>query len=543
MTDSLDPRTPVLVGVGQATDPVTADDYHRWSAADLAGEAARRAVQDAGPDPAADIDTIAAAIDTIAVIRQFEISTPGAVAPLGKSDNIARSIAARIGADPRRAVLEVVGGQGPQHLVTEFSGAIADGDAEVVLLAGSEAISTARALAGRDDAPDFTETVGGQLEDRGMQVDDLHVPYEVRHGLLGAPPEYAVFENARRRRLGLSREDYATAMGELFAPFTRVAASNPYAAAPTERTAGELVAVTERNRLIADPYPRFLVARDQVNQGAAVLLTSVGKARELGVPQEKWVFLHGYSDLTERTVTERADLSVSPASVLSARTAIERAGISADDLAFLDLYSCFPIPVFNICDALGIAPDDPRGLTLTGGLPFFGGAGNNYSMHAIAEMADRLRKNPGSFGFVGANGGWMTKYSSGVYSTTPVEYTDWDDRPLQEALDVVAAPEIVEHYSGPATVESYTVTTDLNRDWIGIVVARTPGNARILAVSEPRNPGGPGGRGGAASDEVIRLLSSDAVFGATLVIEQDGDRNIIRGIARETTGTTEEAQA
>lgn len=134
----------------------------------------------------------------------------------------------------------------------------------------------------------------------------------------------------------------------------------------------------------------------------------------------------------------------------------------------------------------------------------------------------------------------MTKYSSGVYSTTPVEYTDWDDRPLQEALDAVAAPEIVEHYSGPATVESYTVTTDLNRDWIGIVVARTPDNARILAVSEPRSPGGPGD---AASDEVIRLLSSDAVFGATLSIEQDGDRNIIRGIARDTTGTTEEAQA
>ncbi|WP_420099229.1 acetyl-CoA acetyltransferase [Corynebacterium sp.] len=532
MTDARDPRTPVLVGVGQSADPVTADDYHRWSAADLAGEASRRAVQDAGLDPA-----VPAVIDTIAVIRQFEISTPGAVAPLGKSDNIARSIAARIGADPRRAVLEVVGGQGPQHLVTEFSRSIAEGDADVVLLAGSDAISTARALAGRDDAPDFTETVGGQLEHRGMQVDDLHVPYEVRHGLLGAPPEYAVFENARRRRLGMNREDYATAMGELFAPFTQVAASNPYAAAPTERTVEELATVTERNRLIADPYPRFMVARDQVNQGAAVLLTSVGKARELGIPEDRWVFLHGYSDLTERTVTERADLSVSPASVLSARTAIERAGIGADDLAFLDLYSCFPIPVFNICDALGIAPDDPRGLTLTGGLPFFGGAGNNYSMHAIAEMVDRLRKNPGAFGFVGANGGWMTKYSSGVYSTTPVEFTDWDDRPLQEELDAVPAPDVVEHYSGPATVESYTVTTDLNRDWIGIVVARTPDNARVLAVSEPRSSGE------AASDEVIELLSSDAVFGATLEIEQDGDRNIIRGIVRDTTGTTEEAQA
>jgi acetyl-CoA C-acetyltransferase len=523
--DTLDPRTPVLVGVGQVADPVTADDYHRWSAADLAGEASRRAVQDAGlgPDAAEAIDAVAA-IDTIAVVRQFEISTPGAVAPLGKSDNIARSVAARIGADPRRAVLEVVGGQGPQHLVTEFCRSIADGESEVVLLTGSEAISTVRALAGRDDAPDFTETVGGQLEDRGMQVDDLHVPYEVRHGLLGAPPEYAVFENARRRRLGMTRKEYATQMGELFAPFTSVAAANPYAAAPTERTAEELATVTERNRLIADPYPRFMVARDQVNQGAAVLLTSIGKARELGVPQEKWVFLHGYCDLTERTVMERADLSVSPASVSSARTAVERAGISVDDLRFLDLYSCFPVPVFNICDGLGITPDDPRGLTLTGGLPFFGGAGNNYSMHAIAEMVDRLRDNPGTFGFVGANGGWMTKYSSGVYSTTPVAFARWDDTPLQAELDAVPAPDIVEHYSGPATVESYTVTTDLNRDWIGVVVARTPDNARLLAVSEP-----------GTSDDVIGLLMSDAVFESTLEIRQDGDRNIICGTTRDTT--------
>lgn len=513
MTDvtTLDPRTPVLVGVGQAADPVTADDYHRWSAADLAGHASAAALQDAGIDPAT--------VDTIAVVRQFEISTPGATAPLGRPDNMPRAVAARIGADPARAVLEVVGGQGPQHLVTEFSRTIADGGAQVVLLTGSEAISTVRALAGTPDAPDFTETYGGQLEDRGMQVDDLEVPYERRHGLVGAPPEYGMFDNARRHRLGMSRADYAQAMGELFAPFTRVAASNPYAAAPTVRSAGELATVTGRNRLIADPYPRFMVARDQVNQGAAVVLTSVGRARELGVPQEKWIFLHGACDLTERTVLERVDLSTSPASVTAARTALDRAGITVDDLTYLDLYSCFPIPVFNICDGLGIATDDPRGLTLTGGLPFFGGAGNNYSMHAIAEIVDRLRAAPGSYGFIGANGGWMTKYSAGVYSTTPVAFTGWDDRELQAGLDDAPAPGIVEHYSGPATVETLTVTTDHDRAWIGIIAARTPDNARLLAVTTPDDR------------ELIDLFRSDAAIGATVQIEADGDRNMIRSIS------------
>ena len=108
--------------------------------------------------------------------------------------------------------------------------------------------------------------------------------------------------------------------------------------------------MTEANRLIADPYPRYIVAREKVNQGAAVLLMSVAAARRLGVPGERWVFLRGHADLRERDLLDRADLSASPAAVLAARHALEMAGISAGDLATIDLYSCFPVPVFNICD-------------------------------------------------------------------------------------------------------------------------------------------------------------------------------------------------
>ena len=226
-------------------------------------------------------------------------------------------------------------------------------------------------------------------------------------------------ENARRARLGLSRPAYAAAMGALFAPFTAVAAGNPDAAAPVRRSAAELVTVTSANRMIADPYPRYVVAREKVNQGAAVLLMSVAAARRLGVPPERWVFLHGHADLRERDLMARADLSAGPASVLAARHALEVAGIGVGELATIDLYSCFPVPVFNVCEGLGLAFDDPRGLTVTGGLPFFGGPGNNYSMHAIAETVRRARRAPGSYGFVGANGGVMSKYSAGVYSTRP----------------------------------------------------------------------------------------------------------------------------
>jgi acetyl-CoA C-acetyltransferase len=482
---ALDPRTPVLAGVGQAAERLDDPGYQRRSPADLAADAARAALADTGADPA----VIAAAIDTVAGVRQFENSHPKARAPLGRSDNYPRSVAKRIGADPARAVLEVSGGQAPQHLVNEFAGVIAASDSSVVLLAGSEAISTIRRYAKEEERPDFSESVPGSLEDRGYGLDGITSARRAAHGLAGGPAQYAVLENARRARLGLSRSSYAALMGELFAPFTEVAAGNPYAAAPVRRSAAELVTVTAANRMIADPYPRYVVAREKVNQGAAVLLMSVAAARRLGVPEDRWVFLHGHADLRERELMARADLSAGPASVLAARHALEVAGIGVDELATLDLYSCFPVPVFNICDGLGLAADDPRGLTVTGGLPFFGGPGNNYSMHAIAETVQRARRSPGSYGFVGANGGVMSKYSVGVYSTRPAGWVPDRSASLQAEVDSWAAPEEAVAADGPAVVETYTVVPGQDGTRTGIIIARlAAGGRRFVARSADGDP-------------------------------------------------------
>lgn len=472
-TSHLDPRTPILVGVGQSSERVDEASSQGLSPVGLAIEAAKEAVADSGADPVA----VAAAIDVVAATRQFEISTPVAFAPLGKSTNVPRSIARGIGADPARAVLEVTGGQGPQHLVNEFGDLIARGEADVVLLAGAEAISTIRHLSATVDKPDFGDNPGGTLEDRGFGLRGVATVHQVRHGLTDAPTQYALLEHARRSRLGLNRADYAATMGKLFAPFTEVAAGNPHSAAPEQRTADELVTVTERNRLIADPYPRFLIARDQVNQGAAVLMMSLAAARRLGVPEDRWVFVHGHADLVEREILDRPDLGDSPAAVEAVKGALHSAGISVDDLSCLDLYSCFPIAVSVVSDALGLSTDDPRGLTVTGGLPFFGGAGNNYSMHAITEVIGRVRSSPGSFGLVGANGGMLSKYSAGVYSTTPVAWTPVDDSELQARLDAVAPATKVLDPQGWATIETYTVVYSRSGPR-GVVIGRLESDGR-----------------------------------------------------------------
>ena len=476
---TVDPRTPVVVGVGQFTERIEDSGYRGMSAVELATEAARAALADTEVDVAA----VAAAIDVFVGLRQFEICTPFSSPPLGASDNYLRSVAGRIGADPKRAVLEPLGGHGPQKVLTEFAGAIATGEADVVLVLGSEPGSTTRHFAKRDDKPDFTEHVGGQLEDRGFGFDQYISEYTVKHGLTGAPVQYGLLENARRARLGVGVADYRQQMAELFAPFSKVAAKNPFSSSPVERSVDELVTVTAENRMICDPYPRLMVARDQVNQGAATLVMSVDAARRLGVPEDKWVYLHGHADLVEQELLVREDLGASVSAELAVTGALNMAGIGLEEIASFDLYSCFPFPVFAVCDSTGLAADDPRGLTLTGGLPYFGGPGNSYSLHGIAETVSEMRDRPGHFGLVGANGGVMSKYSTGVYSTEPAAWRVDDSARLQAQINTLSEVAVTRDLNGRGTIETYSV----RYDWperTGIIIGRVAAdNSRFMALT------------------------------------------------------------
>ena len=490
-------NTPIIVGVGEASERIDAADYQALSPVALAAAAAQVALDDAGIS--------AAAVDVIAAIRQFEVSGANARPPFGASDNFPRSVGRRIGADPARAIWEVVGGQGPQHLVNEFAHAIAVGEMGIALMVGSEAISTVRHLQSRGETRNWTETIDGQLENRGFGMEGLLTADIATHGARTAIQLYALFENARRARLGDDRATYALKMGELFAPFTGVAARNPHAMSREVYSPQELATVSGPNRLTSDPFPRRMVARDQANQGAAVLMTSVGRAKALGIPEHKWIYLYGGADVRERSVIERNDLSVSPASVLAAQAALDVASIAVADIGVLDLYSCFPIAVFNICDGLGIAPNDSRGLTITGGLPFFGGAGNNYSMHAIAEMIRVLRARPAQNGFVGANGGFLSKYSVGVYGAAPRPWKAFDSKPLQAQVDSWSAPKLNGIYAGDATVETYTIDYS-GPDPRAVVVARTADDTRIVAMVPAEN-----------ADLIAQMISKDPLGGQIVV--------------------------
>lgn len=510
MTAAIDPRTPILVGVGQ----LTVHWQGEGAAPDpqsLRRDAARLALADSGA-----AEALGTLIDRIVVVRTMLDSVLGAPQPFGRCANPPGTLAADLGITPREAIHSVVGGDQPQALVNEAAEAIFAGDARAVLLAGAEATAAMKLALRQGSTLDWSRSVDADGIDRGLGA-ALLSRYEIANGL-GAPTQtYPAFEHALRARLGLSRAEHAAVMAELWAGFSDVAAANPHAQFPEARSAAFLATPSAENYPVADPYLKWHVAQDAVNQGAALVLTSVGQADAIGIDPGRRIYLHGYAEAHDAFVTERPDLSCSRAIEAVLAHALGTAGKTGADIALFDLYSCFPCAVLLAAEALGL---DWRRTpaTVTGGLPFFGGAGNNYSMHAIATMAERLRAAPEAFGLVLANGGFLSKEAAGVYSATPVR--DWQpvsSAGIQAAIDAVPGPGLIADATD-ARIETYTVTFAKGAPARGYVIARTADGARILARA----------RSGDAA-LLGDLLKHDPV-GRIAHIVREGEVNIIGGV-------------
>ncbi|GGD89891.1 acetyl-CoA acetyltransferase [Tsuneonella deserti] len=493
--------TPVIVGVGQVVERIGEAGWQGLSAADLAAAAAERALADAGA--ARDLKPL---VEVVSSIRTFEDSG-AAPSPFGKPDKFPLAVARRVGLAPRHAILEAVGGQSPVTALVEMAERIARGETAAGMVFGAEAISNTRYLSSQGEMRDWAEHDEGEIEDRGSAR--MLTALGIRHGIVSAPIAYALLENARRARLGMSREDYCTAMGELFAPFSAKAAANPYSCAASEPlSAEEIATVTAKNRMIADPFPLKVVARDQVNMGAAMLVMSVAAARGAGIPEDRWVYIHGAAQAAEPDILERADPGAYPAAEAALDAALAASGKLMGEVEVLDFYSCFPIAVFSTAiDHLGLNQNDPRGLTVTGGLPYFGGSGNGYSSHAIASTVERLRERSGAYGLVGANGGFQSKYAALVLSTEPGAFPGWSEAVQKRA----PSPEIAELAQGPGTVETYTIVYGREGPTYAIAVGSLADGSRFIARSD---------------DPATLTAMEDAdPVGAQVLLSNGGERN------------------
>ena len=470
---TIDPRTPVLVGIAQSVDRTSAPG-EGLSPQDMMAAVARAAIADCGGQ------NVVQAIDCIATVRLFQDSGFGA--PFGKQNNLPETVARRIGATPRRTLYGPVGGNTPQLLANMFAQSIQSGEHDVVLLTGCEPIRTqSRAqkagitLDWSEESPTDAETLG--KEGRFVSA------HEVQHGIALPVNVYPLFENALADHYGRSPLQHRAAIGDLMSRFTQVAAANPYAQLPIARTPAEITTPTDSNRYIGYPYTKVLNSNIFVDQAAALLLMSTQAANRLGVPAEKRVYLHGSADTHEKMlVTERVNYHSSPAIRIGAAHALAKAGIGIGQIAHMDLYSCFSSAVQIAADEIGLAHDDSRGLTLTGGLPYFGGPGNNYSMHSIAEVAARCRANPAAPGLVFANGGYLSKHSFGVWSTTPRAFARIDPATYQPEIDAMESPPLTEKPEGSGRVETFTVIHDRGNPMFAIIIGRLDAdNSRFLA--------------------------------------------------------------
>ena len=478
--------TPVLIGGGQYTQKEFSIE-RAHPPMGIAAEASKQAILDAGIG-----EEITKHIDTIVSTRIFpdSFNRPRLQVPFGRAENPPRAVADRIGAKPVTAIYGNVGGNTPQKYINEMAERISAKDVELVLLAGSEAINTAQKAMRNSVSLDWQEDHDGSLEDRGLG-EALYTPHEFAHGI-GVPIQtYPLFENALRYKRGLSIEEHMLSMGKLFEKFSITAESNPYSFYGTKRSALELSTVTDENRWISFPYPKWMNARDSVNQGAAILMTSVKKARDLGIDPAKWIFLHGCGEANEKiNVTERVNYHSSPAIKVNTQKAFEMAGLTLPDIDYFDFYSCFPSAVQIACEELALDRDDPRELTVTGGLPFFGGPGNNYSMHAIASMLPKLRANPTNFGLVTANGGYLSKHATGIYSAVPIEGKWEREKPssYQSEIDQMRSPVFIEAPSGAGTIETYTVCHKGGLPDRGIIIGRTENSNHRFLANTPSDP-------------------------------------------------------
>ena len=471
-------RIPILVGCGQITQREP-DPGAALSPMELTAAAAKQASQDTGAG-----DALLQELDTVVVVRSFSDTSWRFASPFGRYANPPKSLANRLGiTNAKRLVYTYPGGNMPQWCINRMFEMITRGELEAALLAGGEALSTQKAAQRAKLDLDWNEDAGGTPETWGVETRGWN-DVEDRHRMAGAIFAYPMIENGIRTHLGRNIPEHLDAMGQLFAGFAKVAADNPLADRRNGYTAEQIATVGPDNPYIGFPYTKLMNSNAFIDQASALILTSVAKAKSLGIPQSKWVYLHGCADAYDDWyLSDRKNFHSSDAMRIVARETMEMAGASVDDMAHLDLYSCFPSAVQIACQEMGIAVDDSRGLTVTGGLPYFGGPGNNYVTHSIAEMMNKVRADPGCKGLVTANGNYVTKQSAGVYSTEapPRAFAPKDPKIYQAEIDADKGPDAADEASGSASIETYTVMHDRKGPSFGVLFGRLENGTRFIA--------------------------------------------------------------
>ena len=461
-------RVPVVVGTGQVTnrveDPTAAPDPF-----DLMAEATGLALAGSGK-------ATAAAMTHCWMVHSLSLRH-GDPAPV---------LARRLGMDGAEAVVSGMGGSIPQWLVNRAAELVAAGEQPCVLIVGAEALATRRRARKLGVDLDWPSAPGWPDTWPPIEPDVGTHPVERANGLVQATTMYALIESAVAHAAGHEPAAQRRIMGELMERFNAVAVANPLSWFGTRRSAAEIATTTADNRMICFPYPKYMNAVMDVDMGAAFLVTDAATARQWGLGPDEVAYLGGWADAHEVWyLSERPQVHTAPGLVECARSALASAAVTVDEVDAFDLYACFPSSIEVACAGLGIAVDDPRPLTLTGGLQYHGGPGSNYVTHSVANTVDWLRAGHGEVAVVHGNGYFLTKQAVGVYRRQPPATEPTPPAALQERVDALSTALPVEaSYAGTGTILAYTAPYGRDGEPEGAVAVVDLGGRHTVARTD-----------------------------------------------------------
>ena len=477
--------TPAIVGAAQTIDrPGDHDLLDAPGPIELMVAAARAAAEDAGAP---------ALLDRVGWIGVtggfFSHKNPGAV------------VAEQLGLGGVATALTEISGTAPQDLVGLACERIAAGELDVALVLGGEARWRAQRLKRQGLDPTWNQAPGdGEPEVIGGFAPEMIAEMA---SMGSAAASYALFEDALRLRAGRTVDEQRDHCARLWARFSEVAESNPFA---WDRSHHEVAAIrdaSEANRMIAFPYPKAMVANNTVNMASAILITSDRVASAAGVADDRRVFpLVVTSSHETWEVLRRGELAGSPALTAAGATALEHAGTSIDRIDHVDLYACFPSIVQMSSAALGLSEE--RQLTVTGGLGFAGAAISNSVGQSIAAMVPLVRQ--GGLGLVHGNGGSATKHSFAVYSPEPPERFARID--CQDRVDLGERDPLPLDHAGPVHVDAATVRFDREGPSDVLAAVRSDDGRMAWASSPDR--------------EIVDRVMTEGLAGSTVTRSADG---------------------
>lgn len=462
---SLGDHTPVIIGVGFCQEKQ--DDAQ---ASHEALELMVMAIQDAAGD-AGRLDLLKE-LQSISVLKgMWDYKNPG------------KWMADTLGSPQAKSILADVGNLQLSALF-DLCTSIQSGQQDMGVVVGGEA-----------KYRDLRASITGQTVNHTQQGDETPAPdqyvgipdpfatdAEASAGIFMPVELFSVIESSLRASQGLSLEAHRDKIASLYSEFSQIAAHNPRAWSRDAVSAEDIRNNEGKNAMLAFPYTKKFNSQWNVNQAAAILVCSVGKAKALGLDPARWVYpLSGAHNKHVVCLAQKKSLHRQPGTVLAGERAYAMAGITAKDVTLADLYSCFPSAIQSFAQDLNIHHIP---WSVTGCMAFAGGPYNHASIDSVVRVVDVIRERAAQgrqVGIVSNLSGIFGKEGVALFSNLPNPKGFGFEDVTEQVAKIDPPMPVNADYTGRAKIIGYTVVYVKNVPSHAFVYCESSAGERTVA--------------------------------------------------------------